>query len=878
MLKIFVLFFLSSAVYNISFAQNVKISGSIRYGNQSLTSASIQLKTFKEQDLLFYGFSDEEGNYSILGELDRSDKFLLIAAFIGYKKDTIIVNRNELIVQGYYKHNFNLTEDKKQLDEIYIKAPVAVQVDNDTTTYNVQKFTSPEDRNLESVIKKMPGMDVNKDGTIFFKGKKISKVLLEGDDLTGEGYKAITKNLKPEFVEEVQALEHYVEDDLLKGIINSDDIVLNLKVKNKKARKIVGSVDGGLGTNERRQLSANLISFIDKTKAFAFANHNNLNSEANSNILDLVDENRKFTGNNQIIRHEIGTYNPFDNQLFNINNTTQGSLNAVTRVSDKFKINYSLFYSWSKLLGQTSIQNAYFPPNAVYTENNDSRTSLDKTFKADFNADYLVKNNARFVAKFTYKQEPKNFNSSAFSIYNSIAGDSVLQNQADLNRTLNGLLKYTIKANKRTAYLFSARILADDVNQNYLVNSNLYNSIPIFNGSNSLLQEVNNQNFKLKADAEVLKRYNNSFLYFNLGNEINQFRINSNLLDANQISIASDYLNNNLFKMNQTYLTSKYVYDNQLVKVIAQLKSTLQFLKNMGKDSTYYIFEPNITFSYKLSQIQNISLTYNYRNNNPQPIEYFKNYILTDIRNFSSGLTNFYNYNTHSVNLGYGFNDFANSYFNLNFSLNGSYSKYGFLYTNFFDNTLNYSEKQPYKGIKTLNANINAKKFIPFLSLSLTVSYAPSVTSYFSQFGNGAKKYTALNQSLNTKINTGFNLLINFGLGTDLLLSRTKSEGNSIAKSNAYKYSFEYRYKISTKIFNYSSYNIYRMNNQNFNLIDTEFQYNPIKGNFKYSLQGKNLANLKAFTNLNITENYTSNYSSSVLGRYIIFNVSMSIR
>ncbi|RZL37910.1 MAG: hypothetical protein EOO96_04070 [Pedobacter sp.] len=875
MVKIFFLLVLILSINNLS-AQTVKISGNVRSGKLTLPSAAIQLKTI-EQDLLFYGFSEDDGNYVISGVLNQFDKYLLTASYIGYKSDTVVISRPAFAGKEY-KYDFNLQEDKKQLDEIYIKAPPAVEVNNDTTKYTVSRFSSPEDRNLESVIKKMPGMDVNKDGTIFFKGKKISKVLLEGDDLAGDGYKAITKNLKPEFVEEIQALEHYVEDDLLKGIINSDDIVLNLKVKNNHAKKILGSVDGGLGTNDRRQLSSNLISFVDRTKAFAFANHNNLNSEANSNILDLVDEDRKLTGNNRIIRHEIGTLNPFDNRLHNINNTTQGNLNAITRISDKFKINYSLFYSWSKLFGQTSMQNTYFPPNVVYTESNDSRTSLNKIFKADFTADYLVKSNARFTSKFTYKQEPKNFNSSAFSVFNGVAGDSVLQNQQDLNSTLNGLLKYTIKANKRTAYLFSAKILADDVSQNYLVNSNLYNRIPIFNGSNSLSQEVANRNFKFKADAEVLKRYNTSFLYFNLGHEINHFRISSNLIGADRVSIGSDYLNSNLFKLNQTYLTSKYVYDNQPVKVIAQLKSALQFLKNKGEDSTYCIFEPNITFSYKLSQIQNISLTYNYRNNNPQPIEYFKNYILTDIRNFNSGLTNFYNYNTHSVNFGYGFNDFANSYFNLNFSLNGSYSKYGFLYTNFFDNNLNYSEKQQYKGIKMLNANINAKKFIPFLSLSLTVSYAPSITNYFSQFGDGAKKYTALNQSLNTKINTGFDLPINFGLGADLLLSRTKSEGNSIAKSNAYNYGFEYRYKISNTIFNYSSYNIYRMYNQNFNLIDAELQFNPTKGNFKYSLQGKNLANLKAFSNLNISEVSTSNYSSSILGRYIILNVSMSIK
>jgi hypothetical protein len=841
----------------------------------------IQLKTFGNEDILIYGFSDEEGNYKISGQIDQSDKFLLIAAYIGYKRDTVIVGRTDLLKQVTFQHNFNLKEDKKQLDEIYIKAPNAIQVNNDTTTYNVQRFTSPEDRNLESVLRKMPGMEVNKDGMIFFKGKKISKVLLEGDDLTGEGYKAITKNLRPEFVEEIQAIEHYVEDNLLKGIINSDDIVLNLKIKNKQAKEIIGSIDGGLGTSHRKILSTNLISFINKTKAFAYANHSNLSPASNGKVLDLGDENSAFIGNNQIIRHEVGTYNPFDATAFTLNNTTQGSINAITRVTDKFKISYALLYSWIKLYGQSSMQNIYFSPNSIYTEDNDNRTSLTKMFKGDFSIDYLVKSNARFWSKFTYKQVPEQFNSSAFSIYNNVVGDSVSQNQADLNRNFNAQMKYTVKTNQRTAYLLSLRVLADDMNQNYRTGSQLYQNVPIFNGSQNLYQVVNNNNFKLKLDFEGLKRCNTSFLYLNMGNEINYFKIKSNLFggfQTNQVSIGNDFINDNLFKLNQSYITGKYVYDNQPIKILIQLKSTVQLLKNMGKDSTSLIFEPNLSFSYKLTDIQSISLSYNYKNSNPQPIEYYENYILTNLRNINSGLNNFYNYNTHNLGVNYNLNDFANSYFNFNLAINGSYSQYGFLYTNFFLNTLNYAKKEPFKGVKTITANFSAKKFLPVLSMSFTANYAPSFSTYYGKVISIVNEYHVFNQVGALKINTGFNLPVNFGIGTELQINSVSSAGEQIAKNNSYKYTFEYRYKISDKIFNISSYNRYDMNNQNFNLIDTELQFNPIKGNFKYSIQGKNLANLKAFTNLSINEVYSSNYSSSILGRYIMFNVSMSIK
>lgn len=868
-------------LHNVAFSQTVQLVGTITSNIEKLPSASIQLKTFGDEELLFYGFADDDGNYNIRGKLNQSDKFLLIAAYIGYKRDTLIISRADLVKQAIFKHNFSLIEDKKQLDEIYIKALNPVQVNNDTTTYNVRQFTNPEDRNLESVIKKMPGMEVNKDGTIFFKGKKISKVLLEGDDLTGEGYKAITKNLKPEFFEEVQALEHYVEDNLLKGIINSDDIVLNLKIRNKKAKKVIGSIDGGLGTNNRRLLSTNLISFIDKTKAFAFANNNNLSTESNQNPLELVDENRAFTGNNQIIRHHVGTYNPFDATSYTLNNATQGSLNAITRLTDRFKIGYGVFYLWNKLYGQTAMRNTYFGPNTVYTEDNDDRISLNKTFKADFSADYLVKNNARFWAKLSYKKVPERFNSTAYSMYNNLIGDSVLQNQTDLNRNFNGQLKYTVKVNPTTAYLFSARVLADDLRQNYETNSALYQSIPMFNGTQNLLQTIANNNFKLKLDFEGLKRYNTSFLYLNIGNEVNHFKIKSNLTGKyqnDQILVGNAYTNNNVFKQNQTYVVGKYVYDNQPIKIQVQLKSTLQFLKNMGKDSTYLVLEPSLNFSYKLSDIQQLSFGYSYKNVNPQPIEYYKNYILTDLRNFNSGLNNFYNYNTHGLGISYNLNDFANSYFNLNIGINGSYSKYGFLFTNFFDNTLNYSKKEPFRGVKTLSSNFSAKKFLPLFSLSITANYTPSYSTYYSKLIDVVNEYRAFNQDALLKINTGFNLPINFGLGSELQFNSTRSRGMQIAKNKSYKYTLEYRYKISDQIFNFSSYNRYKMNGQNFNLIDTELQYNPTKGNFKYSIQGKNLANLKAFTNLNINEVSSSNYSSSILGRYVMFNVSMSIK
>ncbi|RNL51682.1 hypothetical protein D7004_14280 [Pedobacter jejuensis] len=873
--------FIISICLNTSFAQNIKINGTVRSGSISLPSATIQLKNAVDGDLLFYGITDDIGRYEIGGSLEHSEKLILIASYIGFKNDTVKIERSLLLEKNIFNKDFVLTENSKQLDELYVKAPSAVQVDNDTTKYAVKQFTSPDDRSLESVLKKMPGIEVVKDGTLFFKGRKVSKVLLENDDLTGEKYKTITKNLKPEFVEEVQALEHYIEDNLLKGIINSDDVVLNLKLRDKKALKTVGSIDAAAGTNDRAMVSTNLISLLNNTKAFSFGKYSNLNNDLEGDILSLSDDNRQLFNPNQIIKHNLDTYNPFDNMLYTPNRNLQGSTSAITRLSKKLKINYSIYYGWNKQFGLTEVKERYFPPNEVQTDTYDDRALKLNKLNIEMGTDYFVRDNGHLNIKFTIRSEPETFDSQAFTVFNNTTGDSVFQRQNDRDKTLSGQIKYTYKVDKNTALLATGRVNMNQVNQEYNVSSSLYAKEPLFDGQTSLTQLVNNKTVNVKFELEGLKKINRNFLHINIGNELTHFGLQSDLNNEKKgLSLSPNFTNDNTFIFNQTYLSSKYIIttEDETFKIIGLLRASLQSLKSMGRDSSYFFLEPNLNIQYKPDQVQNISFNYKFKNNVPNPLDYYTSFILTDIRNFNSGLSRFYNFNTHTVSLNYGYNDFLNSFFNINASLIGSYSKYGFLYTSSFENTLNYSTKQPFKGLKNIISSINSKKFFPALALNLTTTYSLSLSNYYLQLGNATPQYYSLTNLINVKFNTGFKWPINFGAGVEILLNRTTGENNFAASNNAYKYTFDYHYKISKNFYNVLLYNLYNMNKAMYNLVDTEIQYNPDKGNFKYSIQGKNLANIKAFSTRNINEISSITNSSTILGRYITFNISMNIK
>lgn len=859
-------------------SQRLSLEGSIiDKSSQILSSATLQLKDAKNLNVITYGFTNGNGNYSLNAEITNAEKYYLIASYLGFKRDTLVIEsssvKNNLII-----HNFILQTDENQLNEISIEAPKrAIEVDNDTTKYNVSKFTSPEDRNLEAVIKKMPGMDVTKDGTIYFKQKKISAVLLENDDLTGSNYKAITQNLNPELVNEVQAIEHWVEDDLLKGIINSDDIVLNLTLKDKRKQKIIGSLDVGYGTDNRNDISTNLITFVNKTKAYAFIRNNNIGS-SQEDIFKLAGNNRKLMGDGKLINHQILTLNPFDGNALALNNSLSGSINAITRFSPVFKVSTSLYGLRNKLFADNTTSSIYYSPIEALIVDQQNQQTNNKQYQADVNTDYLVAKNARFTSKMSYKFRPEQFNGFAVSSFNAVANSEINQIQNDKLTNYNADLKYTVKANTSSALIISAKLAKDDVAQDYNPTSNLYQTLTVFNGANSLVQNAMIKNSLFKLDAQGLKKNGKNYFYANVGTEFNTTSLVSNLLNNETKNLVNGFSNNNDFNTSKIYTVGKYTYDNKKILFQSLLKASLINQKVFDVDSSFLAIEPDLRLGVKLSSFQNLSLHYNFNYAFANPLDYYAQPILTDLRSINTGLDNLLNFGTHYFNISYNNNEFNDNYFSFNLSANGQFSENGFTTNNFFENTLFYSQKIPYKGIRNFSANAGLQKFMPVLSSKFTINYSPSITYFYGQVANVISNYTSISQVLNTTASTGFDLPINFSLEFQYQKSATNLEDIRINEQSNYKYGFQSRYQVSKSIFNLIDFNWYKLNRQNYQLLNTEIQFNPQKGRFKYALYGKNLLNIKSINNSFVSNVGETSSSTSILGRYFLGSISMSIK
>ena len=874
-MKRFLLLVFSCCIAQYALGQQLKFTGLVKGANGPIASANLQLKN-AEQELLAFSASNTTGLYVLEADVTGNKVLYLIASYIGVKRDTLKIDmatQSESIVN----HDFTLADDALQLEQINIKSksPLATSA-NDTTKYNVARLTSAEDKNLESVIKKMPGMKVTNDGTIYFNQQRINKVLLEGDDMTGENYKTITQNLKPNLVEEVQAIEHYVENDLLNGIISSDEVVLNLKIKDKKS--ISGSVDAGYGTANRRDISTNLISFYHELKVFSYFNHNNI-GKYQADLLNLSDINAAKPSN-KLLSHTIEDNNPFDGDYFRLNNSLSGSISLVNRVNKDLKITLGVYAIRNKLFDERYRFQQFYLPDTILTEERESRNSNNKNYQVEWSADQRINAQSRLFATVAYTIKDENYRANSAASFNLNAADVVLQQQGDRSGNLRAALKYIFKANPSTAFVATANFSYEKLDQAYDSQSDLYARIPYFENARRLLQKVDARLNTASLDLQGLKKAGNHYFYLNLGANLSKSDLTTGLyqLDGpSQGQIGGQFANQNETESSDLYLGPKYTFDNRTIKFQLMLKAHLRKTHIYNRDSLFFYLQPTLNFKAKITENQDVLFVYQLKNVIPDQLLYYRNFVFTDLRNVNRGLDQFRAFFQHQAALTYINNSFSADYMSFRVGADASYSRLGWINTNFFDNEIYFSQMSLYKGLKRLGAEVVLQKFIPVLVIDATVELTAATHHYYAALGDQINPFSNLNRGLKLKLGTGFKLPVNLYAQFQFLNEDIYQRDEKIAGNRAYKYSIAAKTKLGGQFTHVLSYDRYTLNHQVYGILNTELLYHPEKGRFNYSVSGKNLLDVHSIVNNNVSNVGISSSSASLLGRYVMLNVAMSV-
>jgi len=203
-------------------------------------SASVIMLDDNRRTLTF-ARSGRDGRYTVVTPKDKTGKWLVFVC-MGYERDTISLDN---FVQG---QKTMLTEKSFKIKEVKVVAPKMRQM-GDTIDYYVGMFKQKQDRTLEDVLKKMPGISVGSDGSISVGGKRINKFYIEGMDLLGNKYSQATENINAGKVKKVQVLNNHEPIKMLRGRSFSDQAALNIVLADDAKEVWQGTVEAGTGSS-----------------------------------------------------------------------------------------------------------------------------------------------------------------------------------------------------------------------------------------------------------------------------------------------------------------------------------------------------------------------------------------------------------------------------------------------------------------------------------------------------------------------------------------------------------------------------------------------------------------------------------------------------
>lgn len=163
-------------------------------------------------------------------------------------------------------------------DMVITATKAAVVAKQDTMEFNAGSYKTAVNANVEDLLKKLPGVEVDADGNIKSNGKTVSKILVNGKEFFADDTKMATKNLPSELIDKVQVVDRKSDFSRLTGVDDGEEeTVINLTVKKNMQNGWVGNINAGYGTDNRYEGAFNISTFSDKNQISIVGGANNIN-------------------------------------------------------------------------------------------------------------------------------------------------------------------------------------------------------------------------------------------------------------------------------------------------------------------------------------------------------------------------------------------------------------------------------------------------------------------------------------------------------------------------------------------------------------------------------------------------------------------------
>lgn len=266
----------------------------------AFATASVTLKG--EKTPLKYTLTDEQGN-AVLAKLKRNT-YLLRLELMGYKTVT-----REVVLEK----NLNLGDIRMKEDAEVLEAARVTDVGNpiivkkDTIEYTASSFKTSDNDMLEELLKKLPGVEVEADGTITANGETIKKITIDGKTFFLDDPQLASKNIPAKMIEKVKVVEKKSDQAMFTGIDDGEEeMVIDLTMRPGMMQGWFGNIMGGGGhdvpgagsdMNDPRYQGAAMVGrFTDKSQISLILNGNNTNNRGFNDMAGSMMQGMRLGG------------------------------------------------------------------------------------------------------------------------------------------------------------------------------------------------------------------------------------------------------------------------------------------------------------------------------------------------------------------------------------------------------------------------------------------------------------------------------------------------------------------------------------------------------------------------------------------------------
>jgi hypothetical protein len=864
--KIFIL--LLFVFIHKTYSQNSTLTGAVfTIDGQPIESASVVLKD--GVNIIGYDYTKLNGTYFISFKTIPESQLTIQVNSLGYKG--VVENFMILNTTNKYEKDFTLTQKVESLNTVVLRPEEKIKINRDTIAYKISAFKDGSERTVEDMLKKIPGIEVSENGNITALGKPIQKILIEGDDLADSNYKVISQNLNIEVLDKIEIINNYDENPVLKQFLNSENVVLNLKLINAKKSIFFGKIEAGGGVENRYFGDAN-IGFVNPVIKFLdLANANNTGNPAQNQFNQYVvttggfnDFSKSYARVRTPIIYLQGSTIELEDKTYIQNNTVGNNLLLNKKFNDSLKVRNSFYFFKDSFEKEYLSTILYLSDNPISFSEKNTFENQNLNFQNDFQLNFTPSKNSNFVFKNTL------FFDNGINKNNLLFNETSIQQKLDNNtRELEGQAQYTQKLNTG-ALVVDLFVGSKKLSQSFLITPNTFTQDSTLVYS-SLLSENNLSLDYQGIDASLIFKNNKTSYSFTSGLEHVDEAIGvENFSRIKNNNVKNDSLSGNNSATSYTPHFQIKV-EHELFKEIflqGDVDTEVNYYRKNDFRETFYI--PNTALGLSIRKRTSGSYNFRFRYNNdlPRLANFTENFIVKNYRSLDLGqpipeLLTSYNYY-----FGYTFSRIKERIL-FNASLSYTDYKNKFTFNNLLSNNADISQRIYTEGQNLLLINTGFTTYSDKINSSFKIGFQYNYNESPTILNNNRVTITNNTTSYYIRGTTYFNGPLNFRAHGQYTINRGENNG-SIIKNERYKINTNAIWKVSNKMIASLIHNGYIISSKYYETTNAEITFEPNKKNWSLRFQAQNLLNNKTYVFENVDSFVQVENVFTTIPRYIL--------